>query len=168
MEAPENKNELIELFGKGPDILEKALEGLSDKELDFTPSKGGWTIRQIVHHLVDGDDIWKHCIKMALGNEEAEFSLKWYLAFPQMEWADNWKYEKRPLDTSLKLLRAMREHVLQLLNYVPDAWTKSARYLEPNGDIEIVPVGFAIQIQANHIVHHIKRITEVKEEMSAS
>jgi len=44
--------------------------------------------RQIVHHIADGDDLWKTYIKIALGNEQAEFTLAWYLAFPQTEWAN--------------------------------------------------------------------------------
>ena len=59
MKPPENKNEILELFKRGPGILENALAGLSDTELDYVSSNGGWSIRQIVHHLVDGDDLWK-------------------------------------------------------------------------------------------------------------
>ena len=65
MKPPEDKNEILELFKRGPGILEKALADLSDTELDYVPSNGGWSIRQIVHHLVDGDDLWKMCIKIA-------------------------------------------------------------------------------------------------------
>ena len=64
MKPPENKNEILELFKRGPGILENALAGLSDTELDYVPSNGGWSIRQIVHHLVDGDDLWKMYIKI--------------------------------------------------------------------------------------------------------
>ena len=168
MKPPENQNEILELFKKGTDILESALAGLSDFELDYVPSNGGWSIRQIVHHLADGDDLWKTCIKMALGNEKAEFTLKWYLALPQTEWAKQWSYEKRSIDASLALLRASRDHILQLLKFAPDGWTKSARYLEPNGKVEVVPVGFVIKMQADHILHHVKRISEIRQEISGS
>ena len=166
MKPPENQKKTIEQYGEGPAILENALEGLSDSQLDFVPSNGGWTIRQIIHHLVDGDDIWKSCIKMALGNQQAEFNLQWYLAQPQTEWAKKWNYEQRPIDISLTLLRAIRSHVQQLLEYAPDAWTKSVQYRNPNGEIEEVPVGFIIQMQADHIVHHLKRISAIREEIS--
>ncbi|MGD8306275.1 MAG: DinB family protein [Ignavibacteria bacterium] len=168
MEAPENQKEIIELFKQGPGILEKTLEGLSDTELDYTPSNGGWTIREIVHHLADGDDLWKIYIKMALGNEQAEFTLKWYLAFPQIEWARKWNYEKRSIDESLVLLKAIRNHIIQLLEYAPDAWTMSAQFQEPNGKIEVVPVGFVIKMQADHVVHHVKRISEIRQEISGN
>ncbi|MEJ2279063.1 MAG: DinB family protein [Candidatus Lokiarchaeota archaeon] len=112
MEPPGNKDEILEQFKQGPCILENALSGLSDFELDYAPSKGGWTIRQIVHHIADGDDLWKTAIKIALGNEQAEFTLKWYLAFPQTEWAKRWNYENRSIDESLILLKANRNHIL--------------------------------------------------------
>lgn len=164
MKPPENKNEILELFKRGPGILENALAGLSDTELDYVPSNGGWSIRQIVHHLVDGDDLWKMYIKIALGNEQAEFTLKWYLALPQTEWANQWSYEKRSIDVSLALFKAIRGHILQLLEYVADGWTKTAKFRDSNGEIEVLPVGFVIQMQADHVVHHVKRILEIRKE----
>ena len=166
MIPPENQNEILELFKRGPGILENALAGLSDIELDYAPSNGGWSIRQIVHHLVDGDDLWKMYIKIALGNEQAEFTLKWYLELPQTEWANRWSYEKRSIDVSLTLFKAIRVHILQLLEYAPDGWTKSAQFRDSNGKIEVVPVGFVIQMQADHVVHHVKRILEIRKEIS--
>lgn len=168
MKAPENKDEIIKLFRRGPEILEKALEGLSEAELDYTPSNGGWSIRQIVHHLADGDDLWKYYIKMALGSPDAEFSLQWYQALPQTEWADRWNYAKRPVEASLALLRASREHILQLLEYDPGAWTKSGKFIDKSGKIEELPVGFVIKMQADHIKHHVKRIKEIRREISGA
>jgi uncharacterized damage-inducible protein DinB len=168
MKPPENQNEILKLFKQGPSILENALEGLSDNELDYSPSNGGWTIRQIVHHIADGDDLWKTCIKIALGNEQAEFTLQWYLALPQIEWAKRWSYANRSIDASLALLRANRDHILQLLEYAPDGWTKSAQFRDSNGEIEVVPVGFVIQMQADHVVHHVKRISAIRLETSST
>jgi len=168
MKSPENQKKILELFKQGPSILENALEGLSDNELDYNPSKGGWSIRQIIHHIADGDDLWKNCIKIALGNEQAEFTLKWYLAFPQTEWAMCWSYEKRSIDTSLALFRVNRDHIIQLLEYAPDGWARSVQFKEPNGEIEVVPVGFVIQMQADHVVHHVARISEIRQEISGT
>lgn len=168
MKPREYQNKILELFKQGPGMLENALADLSDIELDYAPSNGGWSIRQIIHHIVDGDDLWKTCIKIALGNEQAEFSLKWYLALPQREWAKRWSYEKRSIDVSLALFKANRVHILQLLEYAPDVWTKSVQFQEPNGEIEEVSVGFVIQMQADHIVHHVKRISAIRQEISST
>lgn len=166
MDLPEDKTKTIELFRQGPGKLENAISDLSENDLDYAPANGGRTIRQIIHHIADGDDLWKTAVKMALGNEKAEFTLQWYLTFPQVEWAKRWNYEKRSINESLTLLRASRVHILQLLKYTPDGWSKSVQYKGYNGEIEIVPIGFIVQMQADHIVHHIKRISEIRKEIS--
>ena len=54
-------------YREGPALLERTLAGLTAAELDAPPRQGGWTIRQIVHHVADGDDLWKVGLKAALG-----------------------------------------------------------------------------------------------------
>jgi uncharacterized damage-inducible protein DinB len=161
MKSPTNKNSVIARYIEGPILLERALTGLKETDLDTAPSKGGWTIRQIVHHIADGDDIWKMGIKQALGNDKSEFSLDWYRALPQNTWANRWAYAKRPIEVSLALLKATRDHVIQLLEHVPDGWNRTVEFREPNGEIEIVPVGFVIEMQANHVLHHLRQIETV-------
>ena len=161
MKSPANKDSVIARYMEGPTLLERALTGLKEADLDIAPSKGGWTIRQIVHHIVDGDDIWKICIKQALGNDQSEFSLDWYHAFPQDTWADRWAYAQRSIEVSLALFKAMREHVNQLLEQVPDGWNRAVRFREPNGETEIIPVGFIIEMQADHVAHHVQQIEAI-------
>jgi uncharacterized damage-inducible protein DinB len=161
MEAPADKDAVIARYREGPDLLEKAVAGLTDAELDTPYREGGWTVRQIVHHLADGDDIWKMGIKQALGNDRSEFPMDWYRAVPQDTWPDSWGYAQRPIGKSLALLRAIREHVIQLIEHTPDAWTRAVGYRNPNDEIEMVPVGFIIEMQADHIPHHVKQIESI-------
>ena len=164
MIAPEDRLGVMARFREGPALLEDAVMNLTDADLDATPSGGGWTIRQIVHHIADGDDIWKLGIKMAMGNEQAEFGLGWYRGMSQQTWGDRWAYSRRSLGASLSLLKAIRTHVLQLLESVPDAWHRAVVVRNRNGEMEQVPVGFVIQIQGDHVLHHIKRIREILQE----
>ena len=164
MNAPEDRNAAISRYREGPILLEQAVTGLPDADLDARPSGGGWSIRQIVHHLADGDDIWKICIKMAIGNEQAEFTLGWYWLLPQQTWAESWAYSRRSIDISLSLLKASREHILQLLGSVPEAWDRSVTLRTPQGEIERIPVGFVIQMQGDHVLHHLKRIQAILQE----
>ena len=164
IKVPEDRDEALSRYREGPILLERAVMGLRDADLDDKPSGGGWSVRQIVHHIVDGDDIWKLCIKMAIGNEQAEFSLGWYWSQTQDTWADRWAYNQRSIGTSLSLLKANREHVLQLLANVPEAWNRVVVVRTRQGDIEQVPVGFVIQMQADHLLHHIERIRAILRE----
>lgn len=165
MNAPEDKDPVLARYMEGPELLERALAGIQDSDLDSPPPQGGWTIRQIVHHIADGDDLWETCIKVALGNEQAEFSLDWYRTLEQEEWADRWAYARRSIDTSLALLRAIRGHVFQLLEQVPDGWYRSVDFRNPNGETERVPVGAVVEMQADHVVHHVKRIRAIRSEI---
>jgi uncharacterized damage-inducible protein DinB len=149
---------------EGPALLERALAGLRDADLDAPPPQAGWTIRQIVHHVVDGDDLWKSCIKAALGNTPGEFSLAWYWAQPQDVWADRWAYARRSLDVSLALLKTSRVHVWQLLEAVPDAWSRSVSLRKPDGDTVRLSVGEVVKINADHVAHHIERIAAIRRE----
>lgn len=164
MKPPEDRDSVLARYEGGVALLESALSGLQDTALDMPPSQGGWTIRQIVHHIADGDDIWKTCIKMALGNEQAEFTLEWYRAFSQEEWADHWAYKLRSIDVSLELLKAIRSHVLQLLEQIPDGWNRAVEFRTRSGEIERLPVGFIVEMQADHVEHHVKRILAIRRE----
>jgi hypothetical protein len=164
MNVPEDRDCTLSQFREGPILLEHTVMGLQDSQLDFKPSGGGWSIRQIVHHIVDGDDIWKLGIKMAIGSEQAEFSLEWYTSQTQDAWADRWAYDLRSIGTSLSLLKAIREHVLQLLASMPEAWDRGVAVRTRKGEIERVPVGFVIQMQADHVFHHLERIRAILRE----
>lgn len=167
MKAPDDQDSVLTRYMEGSALLERALAGIRDTELDAPPSRGGWTIRQIVHHIVDGDDLWKTSIKAALGSEEAEFSLEWYRTQPQEVWAKNWAYEKRSLDVSLALLKANRDHIRQLLEQVPDAWHRSVGFRKSSGETERMPVGALVEIQAYHVEHHVKQIRAIRSEVGA-
>ena len=155
---------LLSRYLQGPDQLEHAVADLSAAELDASPSGGGWTIRQIVHHVADGDDLWKVGIKAALGNEQGEFTLAWYWVLSQDTWADRWAYAGRPIDVSLALFTAIRAHVTQLLAHVPGAWNRSVTVRKPDGGTTRLTVGAVVEMQADHLQHHVRRILAIRKE----
>ena len=168
MKPPQDISATIARFQEGPSLLEATVSDLADDVLDFVPAGGGWTTRQIVHHVIDGDDIWKLGIKMAIGADQSEFDLGWYRAMPQQAWSERWAYGSRSLDSSLTLLSAIRAHVLQLLENVPEAWNREVLVRNRDGKIERIPVGFVIQMQADHLYHHVRRIRVILEEVRSA
>ncbi|MFO7587448.1 MAG: DinB family protein [Gemmatimonadota bacterium] len=163
MSLEADQRSLLSRYLQGPALLEQAVADLSDADLDAPPSDGGWTIRQIVHHVVDGDDLWMTCIKAALGNEEDDFTLEWYWQLPQDTWAERWGYAHRPLDVSLALFGAIRAHIAQLVERAPDGWSRSMRVRTPQGT-ERVSVRAVLEMQADHVSHHVERIAAIRAE----
>ena len=155
-------SETFALYTDGPTLLDSALSGLSETDLDLALSADSWSIRQIVHHLADGDDIWKICIKAALGNSDGVFTLQWYWDRPQMEWSANWEYASRDIESSLALLRANRRHIMELVQQIPDAPEKSIWLQRPDGQKERITIGWIIEMQARHVVEHIKDIQAIR------
>jgi hypothetical protein len=154
----DTSNEVLSQYADGPAQLESALAGLSESDLNLALDSDSWSIRQIVHHLADGDDIWKTCIKPALGNSDGIFTLQWYWEKPQMEWSENWRYASRSIKSSLTLLRANRCHIMELIEHTLNALEKSIRLAHPQKPEVRITIFDVLEMQAGHVIDHIKDI----------
>lgn len=154
---------ILTQYANGPSLLNSTLTGLSYTDLDLSPGADSWSIRQIVHHIVDGDDIWKTCIKIALGNSDALFSLEWYTVKSQVEWSESWAYSRRSLASCLALYRANRAHIVDLLKHIPGALEKSV-LLERKGKEAIrVTVFDVVELHVRHLEEHIASIKSIRQ-----
>jgi len=158
-----DREAIIARYADGPNQLETAIAGLSERDLDIAESDGAWTIRQIVHHVADGDDIWKGFIKRAIGNPGGKFDLQWYWAMPQGEWAKSWAYASREIGPSLALFRAGRGHIVQLLEQMPEAWERSLLVRWPDEEAEEVEVAWVVEMQAQHVPGHVDDIRRARQ-----
>lgn len=154
---------MLARYADGPAQLEAAITGLTDAELDLAQSDDLWTIRQIVHHLVDGDDLWQICVKAALGNSPGIFSFQWYWDVPQDTWAENWNYAGRAIEPSLALFHANHRHVVQLIEQIPDAWERRVLIRWPNGEEKEITAGWVIEMQTDHVITHIEDIRLIRQ-----
>lgn len=160
----DNQNTTISQYASGPVQLNAVLKGLTDSDLDLSLTTDTWTIRQIVHHIVDGDDMWKTCIKAALGNNVGLFSLQWYWDRSQTDWAENWNYANRPIQPSLELLHANRQHITELIQQTPNPWKLSIRIKHPEiEDEQRITIGFVLEMQTGHMTEHIGEIQAIRQ-----
>ena len=157
------QEEMIANYGNCPSQLEAAIIGLSETSLDMSESAGSWTISRIVHHIADGDDMWKLFIKRAIGNPEGEFVFDWYWQVPQDELAKRWNYKERVIEPSLAMFRANRDHIVQLLRYTPGVMEKRLRVCWPKIGEREVTVALVIEGQTQHVIEHIAEIDNIRE-----
>jgi hypothetical protein len=144
-----------------PDCLARLVAGLDDVTLGRSLTPDTWTIRQLVHHIVDGDTIWSIGIKAALGNPDGVFTLQWYWDVPQTTWAEKWRYADREVQPALDLFRANRHYLAQLLAAVPEAWDLAITIRWAGHEDERASVAEIIESQARHALGHIKEIETI-------
>src|SRR4030065_502461 len=123
--STQTQQQILDRYTSGPEQLKSALLGLDDAQLDLTLSPESWSIRQLIHHMADGDYLWKEFLLRAAGDPERVFSLEWYWCLPQDEWVKRWSYAEREVSHSLALFDANRQHTLDLLEQTPCLWEKT-------------------------------------------
>ena len=158
-----NKHEILERYATGPDLVQDSIRGLDDEQLDLKLSEDSWSIRQLVHHITDGDYLWKEFLLRAVGEPEQEFSLEWYWCLPQDDWVKRWSYAGREVSHSLDLFQANRQHTLELLEQVPGLWDKCLLIPTRQGVQERVSVGEVVEMQAGHVVGHVEDIQNIRQ-----
>jgi len=158
-----DQSDILAGYAAGPDRLEAAIAGLSAADLDLALGSDTWSIRQIVHHIADGDDLWKEFVKRAIGNPGGEFTLAWYWQIRQAEWARRWAYRERDIEPSLALFRASRAHVVQLLAHRPEAWSNSLLIRWQDGEEAHTSVEWVVAMQARHIDGHLDDIRRIRQ-----
>jgi hypothetical protein len=159
--AGQTHEDILAQYVDGPDILERALSGLNESDLDTARSPGKWTIRQIVHHIVDGDDIWKTCLKAALGNSGCVYHFDWY---DQERWVEQLDYAGREIAGALDLFRANRQHVAGLLTHLPDVWGRHTIVTWAHiPDGRRLTVGDMLCTQTIHVPWHVDQIRATRD-----
>jgi len=121
---------LLKRYLRLPERLEAAIAGLSESELDLRGE--GWSIRQYVHHTVEGELMWQLFLRAIIGTDGIEIPIQWYFAISQDQWADCWASNKRAVEPTLALFRASTRSLAELLCCVdPQAWKHFGRVTWP-------------------------------------
>ena len=146
----------IDLYAAGPDVLVAALAGLAEQDITWKPATDVWSIREIVHHVVDMDTQALFSIKMALA-ESGRVVLG--NPFQPESWAHSLDYAQRDIAPALLLLRATRAHVLELVEHLPDVMQRTIS----NADGEQTAVETFISMLASHLMLHVDEIQNVRD-----
>ena len=147
------RGDTLALYAGAVDELQAALAGLSEAELDLARAPGEWTIRQIVHHLTDGESLFLLPMKMALVESGRPYTLNW----PEGNAVWGESYAERPIAPALDLFRAIRVHIAQIEQRWPDSWD---RHVVANG--RQWRFGDFMDIVTNHALEHIDEIREIR------
>ena len=154
--TPEMRKAAIEETAALPGKLSAALQGLSHAQLDTPYRAGGWTIRQVVHHLADSHV--NAYVRLRLALTEAGPTIKPY---EESTWAKLDDAAHAPTEVSLRLLEPLHERWTRLLRTL-----KAEDFARPVIHPEAGPrnVDWLLFLYAWHGQHHTAHITELRKQ----
>jgi uncharacterized damage-inducible protein DinB len=150
----------IDALAAAPRHLRDAVTGLSDSQLDTPYRPGGWTVRQLVHHVADSH--MNAYMRFRLAFTEENPTIKTY---EESRWAELPDASTMPVAVSLDLLDALHERLVTLLREEPDeAFQRTLKHPE-NGPMTVDTL---LGIYSWHGRHHVAHVTGLKERMKWS
>lgn len=149
-----NRDDWIGVLDATPDAFRAAVSGLSDERLDTPYRAGGWTVRQLVHHLPDSHLHSYVRFKWAL-TEDAPV-IKSYL---EARWAELPDAKAAP-ERSLELLTALHGRWVTLLRALPEG-DFARTFVHPENGVQTLSESLAYY--AWHARHHTAQITGLRQ-----
>src|SRR5437660_992654 len=140
-----------------PANLRAAVTGLSDQQLDTPYRPGGWTLRQVVHHVPDSH--LNSYLRFRLALTENEPTIKPY---NEARWAELVDARTAPVEISLALLDSLHKRWVLLLRSLSAA-DCSRKFRHP--ELGEVTLEKNLALYAWHGRHHVAHITSLRQRM---
>lgn len=150
------RQKAIEAIAATPAALRTAVKGLTDTQLDTPYRQGGWTIRQVIHHVPDSHMNAYVRLRLALTEEGPTIR-----PYHEARWAELPDAKSAPIEVSQKLLESLH-----------DRWDRLWRSLEPRDFLRplIHPeqglrnVDWLLFLYEWHGKHHTAHITTLRQQ----
>lgn len=151
----DERSALIDAIEAHPGNMRAAVEGLTDEQLDTPYREGGWTARQVVHHVVDSHLNAYVRFKLAVTEDDADIR-----SYDEGAWAELPDGKLAPVEGSLAILDALHARWVSFLRALSASdFTRTLRYPE-RGE---VTVDHLLEIYGWHAPHHEAHITSLRE-----
>lgn len=155
--TPESRAQHIEQLASLPGQMRQAVNGLTPEQLDTPYRDGGWTVRQVVHHVPDSH--LNAYVRFKLALTENIPTIKPY---DEAAWAKLKDSELTPIDVSLTLLDAVHTRWVTLLRTLkPDDFAKKFNHPE----LGVQTLDRTLAMYSWHSRHHLAHITTLRERM---
>jgi hypothetical protein len=150
----DERKQLIENIAALPEQLRQAIIGLNGKQLDTPYREGGWTVRQVVHHLADSHMNAYVRYKLALTEENPTIK-----PYKEAAWAELADSRATPIDVSLALLDSLHARFVVLLRSLKDEdWERKLTHPEAG----VMSLDLMLGLYEWHGRHHVAHITGLR------
>jgi uncharacterized damage-inducible protein DinB len=153
--SEEQKQAFLNEIASAPANLQAAVSGLSEAQLDTPYRDGGWTVRQVVHHVPDSHMNAYVRFKLALTEDEPTIK-----PYAEDRWAELADTKATPIETSLCLLDCLHKRWVNLLRSLSaEDWKRTFRHPE----LGAMTLEKTLALYAWHGRHHVAHITELRK-----
>jgi uncharacterized damage-inducible protein DinB len=143
---------LIEKYLLGPEILRRAVSGISDEQLSAAPIPGKWSTRQVVMHLVDFDLLYADHMKRVIAEDRPTL-----VDGDAESFALRLAYDKRDVDHEIWMIKTLRRHMAAILrNLDADDFVRVGMH-QDDGPLTLAEL---LERVTDHIPHHVRAIEE--------
>jgi uncharacterized damage-inducible protein DinB len=139
-----------------PNAIEAAVQDLDEAQLDTPYREGGWTVKQLVHHVADSHINAYIRFKLALTEEVPTIK-----TYEEQLWAELSDTQQLPINISITLLYALHARWAVILRNM--SRTDLGRQLFHPGQGRQVDLWFMLGMYAWHSRHHTAHITGLRE-----
>jgi DinB superfamily len=140
-----------------PAALRAAVKGLSPQQLDTPYREGGWTVRQVAHHVPDSHMNAYVRYKLALTEDDPTIK-----PYAEDRWAQLADTKSTPVEVSLTLLDSLHSRWVKLLRSLkPEDWKRTFRHPE----LGSVSLEKNLALYSWHGQHHVAHVTELRKRM---
>ncbi len=143
---------LIDDYLAGPQLLRRAVAGMSAAELEAAPIPGKWSTRQVICHLADFEPVYADRMKRVIAEDRPTM----FGGDPDV-FAAHLAYHARDLENELTLIESIRRHVGDILRTLPPE-----AFARPGIHSEAGPLSLEQLLRGvtAHIPHHVRFIEE--------
>jgi uncharacterized damage-inducible protein DinB len=148
---------MIEEIELMPAALRAAVRGLSPQQVETPYREGGWTVRQVIHHVPESH--MNAYIRFKLALTEDQPTIKPYA---EDLWAKLPDVESTPLEVSLALLASLHGRFVYMLRSMqPEDWKRSFNHPQ------LGPMALEknLALYSWHGRHHLAHVTELRKRM---
>jgi len=147
------RTQFLNQVAEAPAKLRAAVQGLTDAQLDTPYRDGGWTPRQVVHHVADSH--MNAFIRFKLGLTEDNPTIKPYLEHLWADLAD----QKLPIAVSLPIVDNVHERWVAVIRSMKETdWARTFNHPE----LGMQRLDRALAMYAWHGRHHVAHVTELR------
>lgn len=152
----ERRAALVARYEAGPGVLRAAIGGLGEADLDHRPADGGWTPREVVHHVADSEMTSAIRLRRLIAEDDPLIA-----GYDGDEFARRLHYANRPIEPALAAVAAARETTAQILHGLTDAeWSRTGTHSESGS----YGVEAWLEIYAVHCDDHADQIRRALSE----